>query len=138
MTQPNQGSAWVDKNWQILSFSKLADHGHFDRTLSAAEVRDYDGETQQDKLAAEQLDRETLSRDPKSLFSFAAGKKTGNCWHAIFEHMDFTRPATHRQLVEDWAGRFRLISEADENSAGPASFLLLDPDGNPILVDQHV
>ena len=31
-----------------------------------------------------------------------------------------------------------LISEADENSAGPASFLLLDPDGNPILVDQHV
>ena len=30
------------------------------------------------------------------------------------------------------------ISEADENSAGPASFSLLDPDGNPILVDQHV
>ncbi|MBK8903002.1 MAG: VOC family protein [Anaerolineaceae bacterium] len=29
-------------------------------------------------------------------------------------------------------------SEADENTTGPASFVLLDPDGNPILVDQHV
>ena len=28
--------------------------------------------------------------------------------------------------------------EADENSTGPASFVLTDPDGNPILVDQHV
>ena len=31
-----------------------------------------------------------------------------------------------------------LVSEADENSTGPASFMALDPDGNPILVDQHV
>ena len=31
-----------------------------------------------------------------------------------------------------------LLSEADESSQGPASFMLLDPDGNPILVDQHV
>lgn len=31
-----------------------------------------------------------------------------------------------------------LTSEADESSTGPASFSLLDPDGNPVLVDQHV
>ena len=31
-----------------------------------------------------------------------------------------------------------LVSEADETSTGPASFVALDPDGNPILVDQHV
>jgi len=30
------------------------------------------------------------------------------------------------------------VSEADESTTGPASFLLMDPDGNPILVDQHV
>lgn len=29
-------------------------------------------------------------------------------------------------------------SEADESTTGPASFIILDPDGNPILVDQHV
>lgn len=28
--------------------------------------------------------------------------------------------------------------EADEESSGPASFVIVDPDGNPILVDQHV
>ncbi len=27
--------------------------------------------------------------------------------------------------------------EADESTSGPASFTLLDPDGNPVLVDQH-
>ena len=31
-----------------------------------------------------------------------------------------------------------LAVEADESGAGPASFVILDPDGNPILVDQHV
>jgi lactoylglutathione lyase len=28
--------------------------------------------------------------------------------------------------------------EADESSQGPASFMVIDPDGNPILFDQHV
>jgi hypothetical protein len=30
------------------------------------------------------------------------------------------------------------ISEADETTEGPASFIISDPDGNPILLDQHV
>lgn len=29
-------------------------------------------------------------------------------------------------------------TEADEQTTGPASFILVDPDGNPVLVDQHV
>jgi catechol 2,3-dioxygenase-like lactoylglutathione lyase family enzyme len=28
--------------------------------------------------------------------------------------------------------------EADEASTGPASLVLTDPDGNPVLIDQHV
>ena len=31
-----------------------------------------------------------------------------------------------------------MISEADESSTGPASFMIVDPDGNTILIDQHV
>lgn len=31
-----------------------------------------------------------------------------------------------------------LVSEADEGTTGPASFVVVDPDGNQILVDQHV
>lgn len=32
----------------------------------------------------------------------------------------------------------QLLNEADESTTGPAYFMLVDPDGNPILVDQHV
>ena len=32
----------------------------------------------------------------------------------------------------------QLTTEADEATTGPASFVAVDPDGNPILVDQHV
>jgi predicted enzyme related to lactoylglutathione lyase len=32
----------------------------------------------------------------------------------------------------------QLLQQADESTTGPASFLAVDPDGNPILVDQHV
>ncbi len=32
----------------------------------------------------------------------------------------------------------KLTTEADESTAGPASIAFLDPDGNPILIDQHV
>ena len=31
-----------------------------------------------------------------------------------------------------------LLTEADENTSGPASLMLTDPDGNTILFDQHV
>ncbi len=30
------------------------------------------------------------------------------------------------------------MSEADESTTGPGSFIVTDPDGNPILFDQHV
>ena len=30
-----------------------------------------------------------------------------------------------------------LLSEVDENSEGPGSLMVMDPDGNPILIDQH-
>jgi len=43
--------------------------------------------------------------------------------------------ALQRQLK---AAGVKLTTEADETTKGPASFTALDPDGNPILVDQHV
>ena len=32
----------------------------------------------------------------------------------------------------------KLENEADENTSGPASVVITDPDGNAILIDQHV
>jgi catechol 2,3-dioxygenase-like lactoylglutathione lyase family enzyme len=31
-----------------------------------------------------------------------------------------------------------LAPEANESTSGPASLMVMDPDGNPILIDQHV
>lgn len=36
------------------------------------------------------------------------------------------------------ASGVNMITEADESSTGPGSFMIVDPDGNTILVDQHV
>ena len=35
------------------------------------------------------------------------------------------------------AGGLTLVSEADESTRGPASMVVVDPDGNTILIDQH-
>jgi len=32
----------------------------------------------------------------------------------------------------------QFATEADESTAGPASCMVIDPDGNPVLIDQHV
>ena len=32
----------------------------------------------------------------------------------------------------------KLENEVDEKNSGPASFMVVDPDGNTILIDQHV
>jgi catechol 2,3-dioxygenase-like lactoylglutathione lyase family enzyme len=44
-----------------------------------------------------------------------------------------------RQLQHELRGKgVEFINQADESTSGPASFMVVDPDGNPILVDQHV
>jgi catechol 2,3-dioxygenase-like lactoylglutathione lyase family enzyme len=44
-----------------------------------------------------------------------------------------------REIQRDLKARgVTLASEADEKTSGPGSVMLIDPDGNPILIDQHV
>ena len=44
-----------------------------------------------------------------------------------------------RDIQQTLKGRgLALATEADESTIGPASLMLLDPDGNPVLIDQHV
>ena len=44
-----------------------------------------------------------------------------------------------RELQRQLKGKgVKIEAEADESTSGPASFIVIDPDGNPILVDQHV
>jgi lactoylglutathione lyase len=44
-----------------------------------------------------------------------------------------------RELQRQLKARgMQFVQEAGETTEGPASFIVADPDGNPILVDQHV
>lgn len=45
--------------------------------------------------------------------------------------------------IRDLQRQFRVqgvqfLSEADEETSGPASFMIMDPDGNTVLFDQHI
>lgn len=49
---------------------------------------------------------------------------------------EFTDVRELQKSLRDQGVPFTL--EADESTTGPANFMLTDPDGNPILFDQHV
>ncbi len=40
--------------------------------------------------------------------------------------------------VQYQADGLEILNEVDQTSKGPASFIVVDPDGNPVLFDQHV
>ena len=66
----------------------------------------------------------------KNMLTFNPG------WDSNAENLDaFTDiREIQRQLK---AKGVSFAQEADEDTTGPASFVVVDPDGNPILVDQH-
>ena len=48
----------------------------------------------------------------------------------------FTDVREHQRRLK--SNGLTLTAEADEKGTGPASLMLADPDGNPVLIDQHV
>ena len=58
-------------------------------------------------------------------------------WDSNAEEMsDFTDVRKLQEQLKEHGVKFD--SEADTTTHGPASFMITDPDGNPILVDQHI
>jgi lactoylglutathione lyase len=49
---------------------------------------------------------------------------------------DFTDVREIQKQLREQGMEF--MAEADESTTGPASFVVVDPDGNPVIVDQHV
>jgi lactoylglutathione lyase len=67
----------------------------------------------------------------KNILTFNPG------WNSDAQQLDtFTDVRELQRRLQDQG--LEMISQADENSTGPASFMISDPDGNTILVDQHV
>ena len=58
-------------------------------------------------------------------------------WDAAGQTLDtFTDVREIQKMLK--ADGIKFASEADETTSGPASCMVFDPDGNPILIDQHV
>jgi predicted lactoylglutathione lyase len=59
-------------------------------------------------------------------------------WNQNAQNIDsFTDVRDLQKQLKAKGIAFQTEAEADENTAGPSSFIITDPDGNPILVDQH-
>lgn len=68
---------------------------------------------------------------PKNMLTFNPG--WNNEAQSLEEFTDI------RELQRDLKSQgIEFVSEAEPEGQGPASFMLADPDGNPILFDQHV
>jgi len=66
----------------------------------------------------------------KNMLTFNPG------WNQQSKETDsFTDVREIQRMLKEQA--VELYGEADETSKGPASITLFDPDGNPILIDQH-
>ena len=67
----------------------------------------------------------------KNMLTFNPGwDQNGNPLNSFTDVRDLQRELKAQGL--------NIESEADESTTGPASFMVIDPDGNPILIDQHV
>ena len=68
---------------------------------------------------------------PKNTLTFNPGWDRAGKPLASFEDV--------REIQKTLVSRgLELATKADESSTGPASLIVVDPDGNPILIDQHV
>ncbi len=67
----------------------------------------------------------------KNILTFNPG------WNSNAETLDSFTDVRELQRHFKTKG-IQLYSEADDQTTGPASCMLQDPDGNPILIDQHV
>lgn len=105
------------------------------------------------KAFYEKLDFKQVGGDPKQKWVVLQnGTTTIGLFQGMFERnlLTFNPGWTHeKKTLEEFQDvrelqrvlkqrGLELATEAEASGSGPASFVLIDPDGNPILVDQHV
>ncbi len=84
-----------------------------------------------------------IMKNENSLIGLFQGMFAGNIltfnpgWDENANELDsFTDVREIQRSLKEKSLNFE--AEADENGKGPASFVIKDPDGNVILVDQHI
>lgn len=84
-----------------------------------------------------------IMKNEKSLVGLFQGMFQNNIltfnpgWDENAKKLDaFDDVRTIRKHLE--SNQIKIETKADESTSGPASFVVMDPDGNAVLVDQHV
>ncbi len=101
----------------------------------------------------EKLDFEVVGGDPKQNWLILRnGSVTLGLFQGMFERNLLTfnpgwnetaKPVEEFTDIREHQRRLKskgvaITTEVDESGTGPGSVMLLDPDGNPVLIDQHV
>ena len=93
------------------------------------------GNAAQDWLVMENEDNHVIGlfhgKFPKNMLTFSPG------WDQDRQELGSFTDVRDLQRELKMQG-ITFATEADETTTGPASFMIFDPDGNPILVDQYV
>jgi hypothetical protein len=95
---------------------------------------DFDGDRQQDLIVSESRYPGTPASGDQGAVLIARGSYLGNL-QPVHTEIQVAPAGASTWLTGAMAA---IDTEADESGQGPASFMVIDPDGNPILFDQHV
>jgi catechol 2,3-dioxygenase-like lactoylglutathione lyase family enzyme len=95
------------------------------------------------QVAGDQAENWLILRNDETTIGLFQGLFEGNLltfnpgWSGLAAPLDSF--ADVREIQRNLkANGVTLLSEADGSTSGPASLMLADPDGNQILIDQHV
>jgi lactoylglutathione lyase len=88
-----------------------------------------------EKLGFKQID----GKEEQNWLIMANGTTKIGLFHGMFEGNGLTfNPTDVRAIQKDLKAKgVAFVTEADESTNGPAHAVVLDPDGNVILIDQH-
>jgi len=107
----NALQADVDLSRGHASFSSIAPKGH-GASVDGHELHDFDGN---DIESGKGIQSDDIEEDELNILSFAAGARTGECWHRIFELLDFG--ADDRRIKETVAEQLALFGQDSGNEA---------------------
>lgn len=84
----------LQPSWLLTSYSRLHQLQSNEKiTFDATEIDEHEDE-------GDDIFEKNTVKETESIFDFPRGARTGNCWHLIFEELDFTKPETITEITE--------------------------------------
>ncbi|MZI91726.1 exodeoxyribonuclease V subunit beta [Vibrio sp. CAIM 722] len=98
----------IDRHWRMTSYSGLVKQGSHHSVDATVEISGFDIDS------ADEHDETLLLEPERTIFTFPKGAQPGTFLHSVFEHVEFTEPATsenNTQVLMDLLEREQLDVE---------------------------